>query len=62
MPEGKYTRAEMQKIANDAVRYLTSPEGQMKLRERDAEREQFMEQLRQMYEIPHELLHRPFTI
>jgi hypothetical protein len=62
MKDARPTPAELRKMANDALAYLCSPAGQMKLRERNEDADRLVEQFRKMRRIPHELLHRPFDI
>jgi hypothetical protein len=57
-----YSPAEIKAMAERALKYLMSTEGQMRLRERDLQAEAVAELFRKSRYIPWEKLHEPFTV
>lgn len=56
------TDAEREAAIRQAVEWLASPDGQAEMRRRAEIVEEISRRLRATRDIPHELLHRPFTI
>jgi hypothetical protein len=57
-----YTPKEIREMADRAIAYLLSPEGQEKLRKSAEESRRLAEAFRKARDIPWEKLHEPFTI